>query len=105
MGRQGLCILPRIENRQPHQNVDFSDGLDIEHSWALHQYFKDRFKTSSGIGTNLTNDMGHTTLNIVLKRVECNGQSVAKVSDTPDKTMSDNNTFLAYLRQVFQIAE
>ena len=85
--------------------LTFSDGLDIERSWALHQYFKDRFKTSFGIGTNLTNDMGHTALNIVLKLVECNGQSVAKISDTPGKTMSDNNTFLAYLRQVFQITE
>lgn len=82
--------------------LTFSDGLDIERSWALHQYFKDRFKTSFGIGTNLTNDLGHTPLNIVLKLVECNGQSVAKISDTPGKTMSDNNTFLAYLRQVFQ---
>ncbi|OSI35370.1 nicotinate phosphoribosyltransferase [Neisseria dumasiana] len=85
--------------------LTFSDGLNIEKSWALHQYFKDRFKTSFGIGTNLTNDLGHTTLNIVLKLVECNGQSVAKLSDSPGKTMTDNNTFLAYLRQVFQIPE
>lgn len=83
--------------------LTFSDGLDIEKSWELHQYFKSRFKTSFGIGTNLSNDMGLTALNIVLKLVECNGQSVAKISDTPGKTMSDNNTFLAYLRQVFQI--
>ena len=82
-----------------------TDGLDIERSWALHQYFKDRFKTSFGIGTNLTNDMGHTPLNIVLKLVECNGQSVAKLSDSPGKTMTTNNTFLAYLRQVFDVPE
>ena len=44
-------------------------------------------------------------MNIVLKLVECNGQSVAKLSDSPGKTMSDNNTFLAYLRQVFQVDE
>ena len=85
--------------------LTFSDGLDIERSWALHQYFKGRFKTSFGIGTNLTNDMGHVPLNIVLKLVECNGQSVAKLSDTPGKTMTTNNTFLAYLRQVFEIPE
>ena len=85
--------------------LTFSDGLDLEKAWALHQYFKDRFKTSFGIGTNLTNDMGHKPLNIVLKLVECNGQSVAKLSDSPGKTMSDNNTFLAYLRQVFQVDE
>ncbi|OAM26333.1 nicotinate phosphoribosyltransferase [Eikenella longinqua] len=85
--------------------LTFSDGLDLEKAWALHQYFKDRFKTSFGIGTNLTNDMGHTPLNIVLKLVECNGQSVVKLSDSPGKTMSSNNTFLAYLRQVFEIAD
>ena len=85
--------------------LTFSDGLDIERAWALYQYFKDRFQVSFGIGTNLTNDMGQTPLNIVLKLVECNGQSVAKISDSPGKTMTDNDTFLAYLRQVFEIPE
>ena len=83
--------------------LTFSDGLNLETAWDLHEYFKSRFKTSFGIGTNLTNDLGHTTLNIVLKLVECNGQSVAKISDSPGKTMTDNNTFLAYLRQVFEM--
>ncbi len=85
--------------------LTFSDGLNLEKAWNLHQYFKDRFQVSFGIGTNLTNDMGQTPLNIVLKLVECNGQSVAKISDSPGKTMTDNDTFLAYLRQVFQITE
>lgn len=85
--------------------LTFSDGLNLEKAWDLHQYFKDRFQVSFGIGTNLTNDLGQTPLNIVLKLVECNGQSVAKISDSPGKTMTDNDTFLAYLRQVFQITE
>ena len=85
--------------------LTFSDGLNIEKAWDLHNYFKDRFQVSFGIGTNLTNDMGQTALNIVLKLVECNGQSVAKISDSPGKTMTDNDTFLAYLRQVFDISE
>jgi len=83
--------------------LTFSDGLDLEKAWDLHHYFKDRFQVSFGIGTNLTNDMGQKALNIVLKLVECNGQSVAKISDSPGKTMTDNDTFLAYLRQVFEI--
>src|SRR5690606_3521951 len=78
--------------------LTFSDGLNLEKAWKLHQYFKDRFQVSFGIGTNLTNDMGQTPLNIVLKLVECNRQSVAKISDSPGKTMTDNDTFLAYLR-------
>ncbi|MDN8139394.1 nicotinate phosphoribosyltransferase [Acinetobacter baumannii] len=85
--------------------LTFSDGLNLPKAWELHQYFKDRFQVSFGIGTNLTNEMGQTPLNIVLKLVECNGQSVAKISDSPGKTMTDNDTFLAYLRQVFQIEE
>lgn len=85
--------------------LTFSDGLTLEKAWALHNYFKDRFQVSFGIGTNLTNDMGQTPLNIVLKLVECNRQSVAKISDSPGKTMTDNDTFLAYLRQMFDIQE
>ena len=85
--------------------LTFSDGLNLEKAWSLHNYFKDRFQVSFGIGTNLTNDMGQMPLNIVLKLVECNGQSVAKISDSPGKTMTDNDTFLAYLRQVFDITE
>ena len=93
----------KIDSRS--KMLTFSDGLNLDKAFALHGYFKDRFKTSFGIGTNLTNDLGHTPLNIVLKLVECNGQSVAKLSDSPGKTMTDNNTFLAYLRQIFETPE
>ena len=83
--------------------LTFSDGLDLEKAWDLHQYFKAQIRTSFGIGTNLTNDMGITPINIVLKLVECNGQPVAKLSDSPGKTMINNDTYLAYLRQVFEV--
>ncbi len=83
--------------------LTFSDGLNLEKAWELHQYFKSQIKTSFGIGTNLTNDMGITPINIVLKLVECNGQPVAKLSDSPGKTMINNDTYLAYLRQVFEV--
>jgi nicotinate phosphoribosyltransferase len=33
--------------------------------------------------------------------IECNGQPVAKVSDSPGKTVSKDPRYLAYLRQVF----
>ena len=85
--------------------LTFSDGLDLNKAWDLHQYFKGQIRTSFGIGTNLTNDMGITPINIVLKLVECNGQPVAKLSDSPGKTMINNDTYLAYLRQVFEVDE
>ncbi len=38
-----------------------------------------------------------------MKLTECNGQPVAKLSDSPGKTLCDDQTFLAYLRQVFGV--
>ena len=35
--------------------------------------------------------------------IECNGQPVAKISDTPGKTMVEDEGYLAYLRQVFDL--
>ena len=79
----------------------FSDGLDLQTAFALYRHFADRIMTGFGIGTHLTNDVGLTPLNIVMKLVCCNGQSVAKLSDSPGKTLCKDETFLAYLRQVF----
>ncbi|MGZ3182785.1 MAG: nicotinate phosphoribosyltransferase [Telluria sp.] len=86
----------------PHtKRLVFSDGLDLPHAFALYRHFADRVMTGFGIGTNLTNDIGIEPLNIVMKLVSCNGQPVAKLSDSPGKTMISDSTFLAYLRQVF----
>ncbi|HXE39584.1 MAG TPA: nicotinate phosphoribosyltransferase [Azonexus sp.] len=79
----------------------FSDGLDLPRSIALYKRFRGRIPTSYGIGTNLTNDTPHPALNIVMKLTACNGQPVAKLSDSPGKTLCEDQTFLAYLRQVF----
>jgi nicotinate phosphoribosyltransferase len=56
-----------------------------------------------GIGTHLTNDFGRPPLNLVMKIVECNGQPVAKISDSPGKGVCDNENFMRYLKQVFRI--
>ena len=37
--------------------------------------------------------------------VRCNGQPVAKLSDTPAKNMCEDEKYLAYLRQVFDIEQ
>ena len=79
----------------------FSDGLDIDKVKRLHAYFRGRCKLAFGVGTHLTNDLGPTPLNIVIKMVRCNGQPVAKLSDSPGKSMCDDPGYLTYLRQVF----
>ena len=79
----------------------FSDQLSFPLAIEIARRFHGRAKTSFGIGTNLTNDLGYDPLNIVLKMTECNGQPVAKISDSPGKTVSEDKGYLAYLRQVF----
>lgn len=83
----------------------FSDGLTVEKTIALYQQFRGRCKLAFGIGTNLTNDLGYEPLQIVIKMVQCNGQPVAKLSDTPSKNMCEDQRYLAYLRQVFGIEQ
>lgn len=82
----------------------FSDGLTVDKALALYRELGDRVQTGFGIGTSLSNDVGLVPLNIVMKLVRCNGQPTAKLSDSPGKTLCDDQTFLAYLRQVFGIA-
>jgi nicotinate phosphoribosyltransferase len=83
----------------------FSDGLTVPRTIELYQRFRGRCQLAFGIGTNLTNDLGYEPLQIVIKMVECNGQPVAKLSDTPSKNMCEDTNYLAYLRQVFDIAQ
>jgi nicotinate phosphoribosyltransferase len=81
----------------------FSDSLTFPLAIELAKRFAGRCITAFGIGTNLTNDLSYQPLQVVMKMVRCNGQPVAKVSDTPEKTMCDDKAYLAYLRQVFEI--
>lgn len=83
----------------------FSDGLTVTRTIELYQRFKGRCQLAFGIGTHLTNDLGYEPLQIVIKMVRCNGQPVAKLSDTPSKNMCDDEKYLAYLRQVFDIEQ
>lgn len=82
----------------------FSDALTVPRTIELYEQFRGRCQLAFGIGTNLTNDLGYEPLQIVIKMVRCNGQPVAKLSDTPSKNMCDDEKYLAYLRQVFDIA-
>jgi nicotinate phosphoribosyltransferase len=83
----------------------FSDGLTVPRTIELYQQFRGRCQLAFGIGTNLTNDLGYEPLQIVIKMIRCNDQPVAKLSDTPSKNMCEDEKYLAYLRQVFEIEQ
>ncbi|OGB34023.1 MAG: nicotinate phosphoribosyltransferase [Burkholderiales bacterium RIFCSPLOWO2_12_FULL_61_40] len=104
-GEKALAHYAKLKLDAHTKRLVFSDGLDLPTAIHLHRHFADRVQTGFGIGTNLSNDTGLTPLNIVMKIVSCNGQPTAKLSDSPGKTLCENQTFLAYLRQVFNKPE
>jgi nicotinate phosphoribosyltransferase len=84
----------------------FSDGLDLAKSLRLYRALSGRIHVSFGVGTNLTCDIpGVEPMNIVLKMIACNGQPVAKISDTPGKTQCRDENFVHYLKHVFRVIQ
>jgi nicotinate phosphoribosyltransferase len=102
-GEKALAHYAKLKIEPTTKRLVFSDALDIPKAIALYRHFASRTQLGFGIGTNLTNDMGLATLNIVMKLTSANGQPVAKLADSPGKALSVDPTFLAYLRQVFRI--
>ena len=102
-GEKALAHYEKLRIDAKTKRLVFSDGLDFEKALALYRHFADRTLLGFGIGTNITNDMGLKTLHIVMKLTQANRQPVAKLSDRPGKLLCDDETFLAYLRQVFNV--
>ena len=91
----------------------FSDGLDVETASSImfscgeyNQHLGLAFPTIVfGIGTNLTNDFDSSkALSIVMKMVNCDGKPVAKLSDSPGKSMCEDRNYMVMLRDTFQLA-
>jgi nicotinate phosphoribosyltransferase len=101
-GEKALAHYARLRIDARTKRLVFSDALTVPKALDLYRHFADRTMLGFGIGTKLTNDTPYPALNIVMKLTHCNGQPVAKLSDTPGKSMCTDETFLAYLRQVFQ---
>lgn len=102
-GEKALAHYEKLRIDAKTKRLTFSDGLTFESAFNLYRHFADRTQLGFGIGTNLTNDMGLRTLHIVMKLTHANHQPVAKLSDSPGKLLCDDETFLAYLRQVFSV--
>ncbi|MDF3933160.1 nicotinate phosphoribosyltransferase [Pseudomonas citronellolis] len=82
----------------------FSDGLDLPRALHIYRSLRGRIDVSFGIGTHFTCDIpGVEPMNIVLKMTACNGQPVAKISDTPGKMQCNDENFGRYLKHVFRV--
>lgn len=102
-GEKILAHYKNLRINPAGKRLVFSDGLNIDVSLDLWKTFAPRIQTGFGIGTNLTNDLGLTPLNIVMKLMTVNNQPVAKISDAPGKTLCKDKVFLDYLCQVFKV--
>jgi len=74
------------------KTIIFSDGLNIDDAIELALYCYGRIKTSFGIGTYFTNDVGVQALNIVIKLFKIDGKCVIKLSDINGKHVGDAKT-------------
>ena len=101
-GERALSHYESLGIDAKEKTLVFSDKLDLERATAIYQHFNGRVNVSFGIGTYLTNDMGQAAPNIVLKLVEVNGSPVAKLSDSPGKTMCQDEVFIGHLKDTFQ---
>ncbi|MFK0570945.1 nicotinate phosphoribosyltransferase [Endozoicomonas sp.] len=83
------------------KSLVFSDKLNFDKALAINTWFADKINISFGIGTYLTNDMGFKAPNIVLKLTELNGAPVAKLSDSPGKTLCRDHAYIELLKETF----
>lgn len=72
------------------KTIIFSDGLDFDKVKRIADYCRGKIGMSFGIGTDFTNDVGLSAMNIVLKMTEAlpenaNWTGVVKLSDEPKK--------------------
>ena len=77
------------------KTIVFSDGLDSNLAQEIHAKFAGLIKTSFGIGTNFTNDVGVKPLSIVVKLTEAKIDGIwtptIKLSDVAGKHMGPQN--------------
>jgi nicotinate phosphoribosyltransferase len=76
------------------KTIIFSDSLDYEKVKTIVDYCRGKIGVSFGIGTNFSNDVGLTPMNIVMKMTEALPESepwtpVVKLSDEPAKYTGD----------------
>jgi len=80
-GRQAIQFYQRMGIDPLTKLIIFSDGLDLDKITALYECFHEHIMVSFGWGTNLTNDLGFSSLSIVMKMAKAFGHDTVKLSD------------------------
>ncbi|EQB7290431.1 nicotinate phosphoribosyltransferase [Escherichia albertii] len=103
-GEKAIAHYEKLGIDPQSKTLVFSDNLDLRKAVELYRHFASRVQLSFGIGTRLTCDIPQVKpLNIVIKLVECNGKPVAKLSDSPGKTICHDKAFVRALCKAFDL--
>jgi len=102
-GEKAIAMYQQMDIDPLTKTLVFSDGLNFSRMIEIYEHFKGQTHLSFGIGTNLTNDVGIQSLDMVIKLVAVNGKPVAKISDEPGKSMCEDPEYLRYLSSVYEI--
>lgn len=103
-GEKAIAHYQQLGIDPQSKTLVFSDNLNLEKALHLYRHFSRRTRVAFGIGTQLTCDIpGVKPLNIVIKLTECNGKPVAKLSDSPGKTICHDQEFVSQLRKAFDV--
>ena len=103
-----LNKIDKLSDRNIKTKIMFSDGVTFDRIDQILDLVArkrgtallEKYEAIFGIGTNLTNDIGIESPNIVIKIVEYDGKPVAKISDSPGKTMCQDEEYLKKLKKV-----
>ncbi len=108
-GEKVIAHYQKMGINPEHKTIIFSDGLNSEKVETITNAFKGRIGLSFGIGTNLTNDVGLRSMNIVMKLTEISSidipwTGVVKLSDERNKhTGTEDDIRLA--KEILQLGE
>ena len=98
-GKKMLSHYEKLGINAQNKTLLFSDSLDFQKATEIAKCFKNKANIAFGIGTYISNDTFVNPLNIVMKVTKCNGQDVAKISDTSGKGMCKNPEYVDYLQR------
>ncbi len=102
-GNKALAYYTRHHISPKDKLLVFSDSLTFPKMLEIYKYFHEKIPVLFGIGTNLTNDFMLPSLDIVIKLTHINNQAVVKISDTPQKLVSEDKRMLDALKQTYDL--
>nr|BET44818.1 MAG: nicotinate phosphoribosyltransferase [Candidatus Aschnera chinzeii] len=103
-GEKAIKHYKKLNIDPMNKTLVFSDNINLQKALLIYKHFHNRINIIFGIGAGLSCNIPKIELlNIVIKLIQCNGHPVAKLSDTPEKTICNDNNFIEYLKKVYKI--